>query len=1292
MADRSVTITLSADVSRLSGDFNKAATSVDRLATSSEKAGRSLDKASAGGKKLGDNLGQSSTKVSRFGDAMERVDAQSHNLNRISGTLLGIGAAATAGLAGAAKAAIDWETSWAGVAKTVDGSAAELAGLQDELREMARTLPASHEEIAAVAEAAGQLGVRTEDVAGFTKVMIDLGETTNLTADEAATSLAQFMNVMGTASEDVDRLGATIVDLGNNGASTEKQIVDMGQRIAGAGNQIGLSETEVLGYASALASVGINAEAGGTAISTSFLKIEQAVRAGGDQLEVLAETAGMTTEEFRIAFEENAAGAMQSFIEGLGRAQQSGQDTTAILRELGITGIRESDALRRLAGAGDLLSQSLDTSSAAWAENTALAEEAEKRYATTEAQIQIAWNNIKDAAIEAGAVLLPIIADVAGQIAELAGWFGELPEPVKNLAVAAVGFVAAAGLIAGGALRAATGAAELAVAFGNLRKTGGPAATAVSRVSRVAVVAGTALAALAIAQTVGQMFGEDFVPNVEEAARVLGQLSESAPQAATDLDAFFTTQSKGLGTINGLSDAFKIVNDAGFQFQDMLRGLIGQDSDIDVILQKFKAFDQILVEMPFEKSSAAFAQLRKEAENLGVPVEDLVNKYFPQYAERLRQVGTESGYTFTETGKLADAMGGELPPALDKANEGLDQHKIATLSAKEAQKELDTATGDLESAQENLRTETEKMVDELGSLRDIAISAERASVDFEAAIDDLAGATKEATEEGKKHAKSLDADTESGRKNRTAVLDAVEALNNKTVATFEDDVATQGLDIATRNASIALTQGKEDIREAGRAADLSEKEINRMIDEMVKTPEELKTDIKTPGMDAAQREIDDLKQRIKNLESHQVNITTDFRVTGTTMDFKTGKAIKLGNKVITQFQHEGGPVQNLSGMAQKGVDTEVIVAGLGEHMWTDREVDAVGGHDAMYQMRAAALRGELRGYRTGGEIRRRNLLGRPISLSGRPSGLHGRPTEEEEITVHGRLAGYKINPKPLMDAYAVSMSDWGEDLADKMASKYTAAAEEALQGNAGVHGNFSKIDISNPGGRAVFRGGAFTNLFAANLQRAEKIAGQTIRVFQGGFRPTTSYSGTSHAGDAVDLQVSGALISALRSVGIAAWDRTGRGPWVPHVHGVPLPGAGYAGGSAVWQAQDYMRGGDGLADGGPITGPGGPKDDLIWVRASNGEYMLSADGYSKNKDLVHAINDGRIRSDRTYSRDTAPAGTGGIGTTALQQALSGMRIEGTLTLRDGEAYVRGIAVPVAQDAVRTFAGSLGSGH
>jgi TP901 family phage tail tape measure protein len=126
------------------------------------------------------------------------------------------------------------------------------------------------------------------------------------------------------------------------------------------------------------------------------------------------------------------------------------------------------------------------------------------------------------------------------------------------------------------------------------------------------------------------------------------------------------------------------------------------------------------------------------------------------------------------------------------------------------------------------------------------------------------------------------------------------------------------------------------------------------------------------------------------------------------------------------------------------------------------------------------------------------------------------------------------------------------------------------QQTAGGGANIAVSDPSNPRGKTNYKGGIFTNRFVAHMQAAERAAGEGIRVMQGGFRPKTSYSGTSHQGDALDLQPSAKLIRALRRVGIAAGDRTGLGNWGPHAHAVPGPRAGYGAGSAVWQWQDYV--------------------------------------------------------------------------------------------------------------------------
>lgn len=300
------------------------------------------------------------------------------------------------------KASIEFESAFAGVRKTVDATEAEFAMLEKGIRDMSKTMPQSASAIAEVAEAAGQLGIRTENILGFTETMIMLGDATNMSSDQAATALARLANITGMSQTDFDKLGSTIVELGNNLATTEAEIVEMGLRLAGTSSQVGLTEHEMLALAGAMSSVGINAEAGGSSMSRVMQKINTEVLSGGKNLSKFAEISNMSVDEFSKAWREKPTEAITAFIKGLDDVNASGGDVTTMLKDLGINSIQEVDTLLRLSGASDVLIDALGMSAKAWEENTALADEASQRYETTESMIEILKNNVNDLAISVG--------------------------------------------------------------------------------------------------------------------------------------------------------------------------------------------------------------------------------------------------------------------------------------------------------------------------------------------------------------------------------------------------------------------------------------------------------------------------------------------------------------------------------------------------------------------------------------------------------------------------------------------------------------------------------------------------------------------------------------------------------------------------------------------------------------------------------------------------------------------------------------------------------------------------
>ena len=315
----------------------------------------------------------------------------------IKGTLTAIASAGTAlaGLGGAAiKVGMDFESAFAGVKKTVDATPEQLEQIRTSLLNLSKQIPLTATEIAGIAEAAGQLGIKTENIEKFTRVMADMGVATNLTSDEAATSLARLANITGMSQDNFDRLGSVIVALGNNLATTESEIVEMGLRLAGAGKQIGLSESQIMSFAGALSSVGIEAEAGGSAFSTLMVNMQLACETGSDKLQDFASVAGMSADEFKESFEKDASEAILTFVQGLATCDEKGMSAVKVLDDMGIKEIRLRDALLRASGASDVFSESLRIGTDAWEENNALAKEAEQRYETTESKIILLKNSL----------------------------------------------------------------------------------------------------------------------------------------------------------------------------------------------------------------------------------------------------------------------------------------------------------------------------------------------------------------------------------------------------------------------------------------------------------------------------------------------------------------------------------------------------------------------------------------------------------------------------------------------------------------------------------------------------------------------------------------------------------------------------------------------------------------------------------------------------------------------------------------------------------------------------------
>lgn len=420
-----------------------------------------------------------------------------------------------AGGVASAKFAIDFEDNFAAVKKTVEGTPEQLEKVKQGIIDLSTVgidgrsaIPQTTAELTALAAAGGQLGIETDNIVQFTETMAMLGTATNLVGEQGAQTLARFMNVAGVSQDKISNLGSSIVDLGNNFATTEAEIADMAMNLGATGKTVGISAQDILAYSTALSSMGVEAEAGGSAVSRIWIELQTAVSTGNKNLAAFAKLSGKSAEEFKKQWGTDASGAFQDFLKGLNQSE----DQIAVLSQLGFNNIRDIQALQKLAGEEgfNLLTKAIQRSNAAWEENSALQREFDAKAATTASQIQLMKNNLVEAARSIGETFLPDIANATTGIKDFAQKIANMDEGTKQSLITTGKWVIGLGAASKGIVGATKGIGGMLDAAGKIKgafSAGGVLAKfapALTSVGTAAPYAAAGIAAVGLAVYAGK--------------------------------------------------------------------------------------------------------------------------------------------------------------------------------------------------------------------------------------------------------------------------------------------------------------------------------------------------------------------------------------------------------------------------------------------------------------------------------------------------------------------------------------------------------------------------------------------------------------------------------------------------------------------------------------------------------------------------------------------------------------------------------------------------------------------
>lgn len=498
---------------------------------------------------------------------------------------------------------IDYEDAFTAVKKTIEATPEQYDAIYEGIKKMATETASTKEEIAAVASTVGQMGVAADDVLDFTKTMVMLGDAADsVSATDAAMSLSKLFAVLGEDNSNIMRAGSSITDLGNKMQTTEAQIIDMATRLAATGSIVGLSTDQVLGISTALSVVGIEAEAGGSAISKLLKKMEVATKgfdknsktieesgmslrelelmqsldtkgfkalagsmglttkelgnaiSGVKSLNQYAEVAGMTAQDFTQLYGTNAVAALSAFIGGLRTMDGDGQSAVTTLNEMGLTEVRLSNAILALANSDDVLTKATELSSQAWQENIALSNEADEKYSNTKSQVHQMKESYDNLKIELMETLLPVLQDLIGVVKDIVAWFSNLDEDTKeNIArfvvfTATIGpLISTIGSLIGIAktLTTVLGVAGIGGTLTSLSAVGGPIALAVAGFASLA----------SIIKNVSDMY--EGWKSMEEGRKQAERLTKAVNDAkAAQIEKMTTNPYKGLAA-NVNSDEYK---------------------------------------------------------------------------------------------------------------------------------------------------------------------------------------------------------------------------------------------------------------------------------------------------------------------------------------------------------------------------------------------------------------------------------------------------------------------------------------------------------------------------------------------------------------------------------------------------------------------------------------------------------------------------------------------------------------------------------------------------------------
>lgn len=936
---RSVRVVLKANVADFKAQMKSASTSLEDVAAKSDKTGK---------------VAQTS-----LGRLAQSAQLQRDSWNTVSNALLGVGTAAGALAVVAVKKFADFDAAMSSVKAATHESAANMELLRAAAIKAGADTQYSATEAAGAIEALAKAGISTKDIlGGGLSGALDLAAAGGLevgqAAEIAATALTQFKLKGSDVGHVADLLAA-------GAGKAQGDVTDLGMALKQSGlvaSQTGLSIEETTGALSAFASAGlIGSDAG-----TSFKSMLQRLTPQSAEAQKKMDELGISAYDAQGNFIGLSAFA--------GNLHDSLKDLTVEQRNSAMATIFGSDAVRAASVLYDQGAEGISKWEDAVNDSGYAAETAAAKTDNLKGDVERLGGSLETAFIKSGSGANDALRKLVQTADAAVDAFGNLPEPVQQGALAAVALTAAGAGLVGIFMKIVPAIVETQSAMRSLDMS-------IPILSNLAQSASLLRTSFGQGRAAVSEFGTAF-----QLARATGESSLSALSTASSVS-MGAIRSSASGVGSALLGAF------GGPVGLAVTGLTAVVA-MYAKGQSEAAADTATLTNTLDEQTGALTKNSKAA-----VVKQLQDKGILDKAKELGwNLGTVTDAAMGNAGameqvahwsaEVANTANGDLLPTLNSnwkaaqqvengtlgVADSLAQAQAAFQTTSEATDGSTTATTDNAAAAitatgavEDQTDALQELIDALDKAAGNALSLSDAQIQYQ---DSLASATEAIQENGA----TLDITTEAGRKNRAAL----------------DDIAKSGWDLVTSmsdaNASTedlqsSMQSARDDFINTATQMGMNKDEAEALADSYGLIPDTVSTEV-VAKTSKAQADIQNIKQILASMPDGVVNIYTAGYEKTYSYLMSVQSAIRSinGSSVRVAMGAGGqGGITFADGGAVHGPGTSTsdsIAAWLsdGEHVIPAREVQAAGGQQAIYQLRAAIQGGWRPGYADGGAVLR----------------------------------------------------------------------------------------------------------------------------------------------------------------------------------------------------------------------------------------------------------------------------------------------------------------------------------